>query len=118
MLDYLDNIYNTQQAGNKDIPTVYGLYQYIKNIKPCSYKTVQRNLNFYCPDNKKDFEEIRADLLSRGAAMGLYNVVACIFALKNWCGWKDKADAVEEADNGILIELSESLKKLEDKKTG
>jgi hypothetical protein len=109
----------SQQEGSKDIPTIYGLYQYIKSLNiQCCYKTVRRYLEIYCPDNKKDFDEIRADLLSRGAAMGLYNVVACIFALKNWCGWKDKADTVEEADNGILIELSESLKKLEDKKTG
>ena len=54
---------------------------------------------------KKEFEDIRADLLSRGASIGVYNVTMIIFALKNWCNWKDKAE-VEQDNTGVLETLA------------
>lgn len=110
VLDYMNAIYEKQDEGQKDAPTFFGFYRFVRERKECSYHTIRRCFDEYWADIKKDFEDIRADILSRGASIGLYNVTMIIFALKNWCNWKDKA----ETENAINIEdltpLSELLK--------
>ena len=98
LMDYVNYIYDAQDNGVSDTPTVLGFYRYVNKIKPCSYHTIRRCFDEYWANIKKDFEELRGDLLSRGASLGLYNVTMSIFALKNWCHWTDKASEEQNAD--------------------
>ena len=43
--------------------------------------------------------------------LGKYNPTMTIFALKNWCNWKDKAEVESTHNNGILDEMNEYFKK-------
>ena len=111
VLEYFDKIYNAQIDDNADIPTFYGFFQYVSKLRPCSFHTVRRCFDEYWADIKKDFEEIRADLLVRGGSLGKYNSTMVIFALKNWCNWADKKEVKNEVDsNGQLADLINGLK--------
>jgi hypothetical protein len=105
MLDYLNKIYEEQSTELRDTPTFYGFYRYANGIKPCSYHTIRRCFDEYWADLKKEFEDIRADLLSRGASIGAYNSTMAIFALKNWCNWKDKQE-IEQDINAKGLEVT------------
>ena len=104
-------IYDKQDNGEKDTPTFFGFYRFVREKKECSYHTIRRCFDEYWADIKKEFEDIRADLLSRGASIGVYNVTMIIFALKNWCNWKDKAEVETAPNNGILDEMNEYFRK-------
>ena len=88
----------------------FGFYRFVREKKECSYHTIRRCFDEYWADIKKEFEDIRADLLSRGASIGVYNVTMIIFALKNWCNWKDKAEVENTVNVEDLTPLSELLK--------
>ena len=113
VFDYFDYIYNSQKEDNSDVPTLYGFYRYVNEVVPCAYKTIQRCFNEYCPDIKKDFEEMRSNLLVRGTSLGKYQPTIVIFALKNWCHWKDNpTDTSINADDIRQDELSKSLEEM------
>ena len=101
VFEYMDFIYDKQENSLKDTPTFYGFYRFVREQKECSYHTIRRCFDEYWADIKKEFEDIRADLLSRGASIGIYNPTMTIFALKNWCHWKDKADDEKTVDNAF-----------------
>jgi hypothetical protein len=104
VFEYMDFIYDKQENSLKDTPTFYGFYRFVRERKECSYHTIRRCFDEYWADIKKEFEDIRADLLSRGASIGIYNPTMTIFALKNWCNWKDKAE-IEQDNTGVLETL-------------
>ena len=101
VFEYMDFIYDKQENSLKDTPTFYGFYRFVREQKECSYHTIRRCFDEYWADIKKEFEDIRADLLSRGASIGIYNPTMTIFALKNWCHLKDKADDEKTVDNAF-----------------
>ena len=101
VFEYMDFIYDKQENSLKDTPTFYGFYRFVREQRGCSYHTIRRCFDEYWADIKKEFEDIRADLLSRGASIGIYNPTMTIFALKNWCHWKDKADDEKTVDNAF-----------------
>lgn len=101
VFEYMDFIYDKQENSLKDTPTFYGFYRFVREQKECSYHTIRRCFDEYWADIKKEFEDIRADLLSRGASIGIYNPTITIFALKNWCHWKDKADDEKTVGNSF-----------------
>ena len=113
VFDYLDLIYEKQNNEEKDTPTIFGFYKYVSQYKECSYHTIRRCFDEYWADIKKEFEDIRGDLLSRGASLGIYNTTMSIFALKNWCNWKDKADednkTDEEKQDNMLKAIKEAV---------
>ena len=111
VFEYMDFIYDKQEKSLKDTPTFYGFYRFVRQQKECSYHTIRRCFDEYWADIKKEFEDIRADLLSRGASIGIYNPTMTIFALKNWCNWKDKAEVETAPNNGILDEMNEYFRK-------
>ena len=111
VFEYMNLIYDKQDNGEKDTPTFFGFYRFVREKKECSYHTIRRCFDEYWAGIKKEFEDIRADLLSRGASIGVYNVTMIIFALKNWCNWKDKAEVEAPHNNGILDEMNEYFKK-------
>lgn len=110
VFEYMDFIYDKQENSLKDTPTFYGFYRFVREQKECSYHTIRRCFDEYWADIKKEFEDIRADLLSRGASIGIYNPTMTIFALKNWCNWKDKAEVENTVNVEDLTPLSELLK--------
>ena len=109
VFEYMEFIYDKQENSVKDTPTFYGFYRFVREKKECSYHTIRRCFDEYWADIKKEFEDIRADLLSRGASIGIYNPTMTIFALKNWCNWADKPSDETENSNK---EIAESIKHL------
>ena len=76
-------------------------------------KTIYHSLNEYFPEVKKEFETIRADTISEGTMVGRYQPTMSIFALKNWCSWRDTPqNAAISEDNMRQDELSKSLEEL------
>lgn len=61
--------------------------------QPVSTRTVWLSMTEYYPEVKSDAMELISDVLVQGAALGKWNSTMVIFALKNWCHWKDKKDA-------------------------
>lgn len=108
---YMDFIYDKQENSLKDTPTFYGFYRFVREKKECSYHTIRRCFDEYWADIKKEFEDIRADLLSRGASIGIYNPTMTIFALKNWCKWADKPENENEEKQEMQTELLKAIKK-------
>ncbi len=111
VLEYMDTIYEGQNHGEKDTPTFFGFYKFVNTKQQCSYRTICRCFDEYWQDIKKEFESIRADLLSRGASMGVYNVTMIIFALKNWCNWKDKAEPETTTASEEQTKMLDAIKK-------
>lgn len=111
VFEYMDFIYDKQENSLKDTPTFYGFYRFVREKKECSYHTIRRCFDEYWADIKKEFEDIRADLLSRGASIGIYNPTMTIFALKNWCNWADKPENENEDKQEMQTELLKAIKK-------
>ena len=110
VFEYMNLIYDKQDNGEKDTPTFFGFYRFVREKKDCSYHTIRRCFDEYWTDIKKEFEDIRADLLSRGASIGIYNPTMTIFALKNWCNWADKPESENEEKQEMQTELLKAIK--------
>jgi hypothetical protein len=107
VLTYMSDIYEGQVNGARDMPTFYGFYKYVNNVKPCSYHTIRRCFDEYWAYIKKEFEDMRGDLVARGASLGVYNSTMAIFALKNWCNWKDKQEIEQDITaKGIEVNIN------------
>ena len=91
----------------KVVPTKTEFEWWLKNKKGFGdRKTVYWSLERYYPEFKKEFDEIRADVVSQGTMLGKYQPSMSIFALKNWCGWSDKQDI--KADTSINVKFADS----------
>ena len=113
VIDYFEYIYNSQSENKADVPTFYGFYRYVNDIIPCSYRTIRYTFDEYLPELKKEFEEMRSNLLVRGTSLGKYQPTIVIFALKNWCHWKDNpVDVSFSTDDSKQDELSKSLESM------
>lgn len=108
VFQYLNLVCQSQSGDNPDIPTFYGFYNFVKEKKECSYHTVRRCFDEYWADIKKDFQDVRSDLLVRGGMLGKYQPTMTIFGLKNWCGWGDSGKV---ADYGAEVEEDDPLTK-------
>lgn len=117
VFQYLNEICQSQSGDSPDIPTFYGFYNFVKEKKECSYHTVRRCFDEYWADIKKDFQDVRSDLLVRGGMLGKYQPTMTIFGLKNWCGWGDSGKVVdygdtEEEDDPLTKSLKEEAERL------
>lgn len=108
VFQYLDEVRQSQDGDQPDIPTFYGFYNFVKDKKECSYHTIRRCFDEYWADIKKDFQDVRSDLLVRGGMLGKYQSTMTIFGLKNWCGWGDNGRI---ADYGVEAEEDDPLTK-------
>lgn len=77
------------------------------NFDDVDRKTIYNSLNKYFPTIKSEFEQIQGDIIAEGGMLGKYQPTMSIFALKNWCSWRDKV--VEAADTSTLDRLDEIL---------
>lgn len=119
VFQYLNEICQSQSGDNPDIPTFYGFYNFVKEKKECSYHTVRRCFDEYWADIKKDFQDVRSDLLVRGGMLGKYQPTMTIFGLKNWCGWGDSGRVADygtevEEDDPLTKSLKEEAERLND----
>ena len=93
--EYCDEIVD---EGFKRLPTQTGFCRWLaENYEKTDRKTIYNALNEYFPNIKSEFEKIQSDVLVEGAALGQYNSTTCIFSLKNWCKWTDKAEVVQDS---------------------
>jgi hypothetical protein len=100
-----------RENGYTEAPTQTAFCRWLeKNYSPTDAKTIYNALNDYFPNIKKDFEAIRADTISEGTMLGKYQPSMSIFALKNWCSWKDKIETDTSED--VLAKLDEVLEHL------
>lgn len=83
-----------------------------KKYTECDRKTIYNSLNKYFPTIKKEFEQLQSDTIASGSMLGKYQATMSIFALKNWCKWKDREENIIdiESANGKLADLIEGLK--------
>lgn len=70
-------------------------------------KTIYNSLEKYFPDIKAKVEEMRADVIAQGMMTGKYQQTGSIFALKNWCKWRDTP---KEDTSDALDKLGEILR--------
>jgi hypothetical protein len=119
VFEYFEYIYNSQTKGKADVPTFYGFYMFVNEKVPCDYRTIRRCFDEYCPDIKKEFEEIRANLLVRGTSLGKYQPTIVIFALKNWCSWSDRPNEttviIDDTTRNEVVTLVDNIRKQNNK---
>lgn len=103
-----------RENGYIEAPTQTAFERWLKKeYQPVDVRTIYNALNEYFPNIKKDFERIRADVISEGTMLGRYQPTMSIFALKNWCHWKDNpVDVSINADDARQDELSQSLEEM------
>ena len=98
--------------GFDKVPTQTAFCRWLaENYEETDRKTIYNSLNKIFPTIKKDFEKLQSDTITTGGMLGKYNPTMTIFALKNWCNWKDKAEVEATHNNGILDEMNEYFKK-------
>ena len=105
VFQYLNEVSQSQDGDQPDIPTFYGFYNFVKDKKECSYHTIRRCFDEYWSDIKKDFQDVRSDLLVRGGMLGKYQPTMTIFGLKNWCGWGDNVKTEECGTVNVIVDV-------------
>lgn len=102
--------------GFDKVPTQTAFCRWLsENYSSVDRKTIYNSLNKYFPTIKKDFERLQSDIITTGGMLGKYNPTMSIFALKNWCNWRDKAEPEPVPNNGILEKMSEYFRQKADK---
>jgi hypothetical protein len=48
---------------------------------------------------------MQGDTIAEGAMVGAYSGAAAIFALKNWCEWKDKLFTEDESEREMNVKV-------------
>ncbi len=94
------------KRGYTDVPSQSAFCRWLaENYEATDRKTIYNTLNKIFPTIKKEFESIQSDVIASGGILGKYNPTMAIFALKNWCNWKDKSE-VEQDINAKGLEVT------------
>lgn len=103
-----------RENGYTEAPTQTAFGRWLSaNYSNVDRRTIYNSLNEYFPMIKKEFETIRADVISEGTMLGKYQPTMSIFALKNWCSWRDNPVNTSLNDDAVRQdELSKSLEEL------
>lgn len=101
----------SEDTDNIYLPTITDFCIYLQNEKNIKINrdTIHNYFNFSA-SIKKQFDKFRADALVRGGIKGKYQPTITIFALKNWCNWKDKQELDTADDKSIKIDIKKELK--------
>ncbi len=99
--------YVTDSADYSVIPSQTEFCKWLsENYGAVDRRTIYNSLNKYFPTIKKEFEQLQSDVIVQGGMVGKYQNTMSIFALKNWCGWKDKSEtetALKTENAGVVI---------------
>ena len=91
-----------------------------ENYNSVDRKTIYSTLNDYFPNIKKDFDAIRADVITEGTMLGKYQPTMSIFALKNWCSWTDTPNEttviIDDTTRNEVVTLVDNIRKQHNKK--
>jgi hypothetical protein len=92
--------------GYSGVPTQTAFCKWLRETySEVDRRTIYNSLNEYFPTIKEEFERIQGDVITTGAMLGKYNPTMSIFALKNWCNWKDKSE-IEQDINAKNLEVT------------
>ena len=100
-----------REINYKAAPTQTAFCRWLaENFDTVDRRTIYNSLNDHFPNVKRDFENIRADVISEGTMLGKYQPTMSIFALKNWCSWRDNpVNTNYSAEDAQQDELSKSI---------
>lgn len=100
---------NAVRAGKyRKVPTQTEFCSWLaENYKKTDRKTIYNTLNKIFPEVKKEFERLQGDVIAEGAMLKKYQPIMSMFALKNWCGWRDKSP--EEVD---IVQINSGIQSL------
>lgn len=115
--NFCDNIIDN---GFKTIPSQTAFCKWLtKHYEKTDRKTIYNTLNKIFPTIKKDFEQIRADVISEGTMLGKYQPTMSIFALKNWCSWTDRPNEttviIDDTTRNGVVTLVDNIRKQNNK---
>lgn len=109
-----------RENGYIEAPTQTAFERWLKKeYQPVDVRTIYNSLNEYFPHIKKDFERIRADVISEGTMLGRYQPTMSIFALKNWCSWSDRPNEatviIDDTTRNEVVTLVDNIRKQNNK---
>ncbi len=103
---YIEFCEEIAAEGFKTIPSQTAFARWVsERYVDVTKRTIYNYLHKYFPDIKKRVCEMQGDTIAEGAMVGAYAGAAAIFALKNWCNWKDKVFTEDESDKDINVKI-------------
>ena len=103
---YIEFCEEVAKEGFKTIPSQTSFARWLSdNYADTSRRTIYNYLHKYFPDIKKRVCEMQGDTIAEGAMVGAYAGSAAIFALKHWCGWKDKVFTEDETEKDLNVKI-------------
>lgn len=83
------------ENGYATVPTVTEFIRYAARTTGAEEPAVAEAVERLWPEVRQAVEAIRGDVLSQGTMLGKYQSTMSVLAVKNWCGWSDKAEAAK-----------------------
>lgn len=103
---YIEFCEELAKEGFKTIPSQTSFARWLSDkYEDTSRRTIYNYMHKYFPDIKKRVHEMQGDTIIEGAMLGAYQSATAIFALKNWCGWKDKVFTEDETDKDLNVKI-------------
>lgn len=103
---YIEFCEEIAKEGFKTIPSQTSFSRWVsERYENVSRRTIYNYMHKYFPDIKKRVCEMQGDTIIEGGMLGAYQSAAAIFALKHWCGWKDKVFTEDESDKDVNVTI-------------
>ena len=103
---YIEFCEEIAREGFKTIPSQTSFARWVSDrYEDVTRRTIYNYTHKYFPDIKKRVCEMQGDTIVEGAMMGAYSSSPAIFALKNWCGWKDKLFTEDESERELNVKI-------------
>jgi hypothetical protein len=103
---YIEFCEEIAKDGFKTIPSQTSFCRWLGEVfENTDRKTIYNYMHKYFPSIKKRVCEMQGDTIIEGGMLGAYQSATAIFALKNWCGWKDKIFTEDESDKDVNVKI-------------